>query len=66
MNETTAEKIEVMKAYLEGKQIEMYNFNNSEKGWFLLKGTEPIWNWLDYNFRTYNISDISQKVSKDE
>lgn len=45
---TTAEKIAVMQAYLDGKQIQ-FNNNNEWKDWTI--PLEPTWNWVDYDFR---------------
>ena len=46
---TTAGKIAVMQAYEDGKQIQFSNNNNEWKDWTI--PLEPIWNWVDYDFR---------------
>ena len=45
MSKTTKEKIEVMKAFSEGKRIEMTSLH----GWRDIEF--PAWNWLEYNYR---------------
>ena len=42
---TTKEMIEVMQAYLDGKQIEE---STDQKAWFTC---EPIWNWAKCDYR---------------
>ena len=44
---TTKEKIEVMKAYEEGKTIEHKNKDGDK--WFEV--STPSWNWRDYDYR---------------
>ena len=47
MKKTTAEMIEVMKAYEEGKKIE-HKSKDGDK-WFEVSA--PSWNWRDYDYR---------------
>lgn len=47
---TTQEKIEVMQAYLDGKQIQL-RYDHMLIWEDLLPGCEPIWNWGDRDFR---------------
>jgi|SRR6478609_1509683 len=43
---TTEQQIEVMQAYVEGKQIECCNSTNS---WTVVY--PPSWNWIEWNYR---------------
>lgn len=48
---TTKEKIEVMQAYLDGKQIQFREFPlNGREKWMDLTG-EPAWKWGTYEYR---------------
>jgi hypothetical protein len=42
----TKDKIKIMQAYVDGETIEARRKNT--KGWF---PTEPIWDWVDYEYR---------------
>lgn len=44
---TTQEKIEVMKAYAEGKKIQSYDLEKKE--W--IDCHNPTWNWLGFDYR---------------
>ena len=47
---TTQEKVKIMQAFIEGKQIEIAY--KGEDNWFNLDVTEPAWDW---SLRTYRI-----------
>lgn len=47
-NKTTAEKIAVMQAYLDGKQIEILMPNGH---WIKFDIPNPTWNWQDSDYR---------------
>ena len=60
---TTAEKIQVMQAYQEGKQIEFMNIHGSDYHEWMICDFEPIWDWLTCDYR---ISlDSKSSVEKD-
>lgn len=46
MAKTTEEKIKVMQAYTEGKEIEI---ESVEGGWYVVP--EPSWNWRTFDYR---------------
>lgn len=49
MTTTTAQKIAVMQAFAEGKNIECLSFNRTWSAF--QKGHEPVWNWDDFDYR---------------
>lgn len=51
----TKEQIEVMNAFLEGKEIE---FNDEDLGARWLTCSYPIWNWADFVYRVKGIPDV--------
>ena len=58
---TTAEKIEVMQAWLDGKTIESYDEDIEHKDTYNIKShycSEPKWNWLKYDYNV--IKEIKQ------
>ena len=48
MMKTLIEKIEVMKAALDGKEIEFYNVLSQ---WVGFIDSDPLWQWDDYDYR---------------
>lgn len=44
---TTQEKIKVMQAFVDGKEIEFRNYRKSD--WVI--SADPIWNWIDNDYR---------------
>lgn len=61
---TTEEKIEVMKAYTEGKQIQFYVFN-TDKTWKDIS-VEPEWDWNGCIYRIKPESTYRQYKSIEE
>lgn len=47
---TTKEKMEVMQAFMDGKLIQRTHRDEDRGRWSTL-GTEPVWDWLMYDFR---------------
>lgn len=47
---TTKEKMKVMQAFLDGELIQRQHVDYTESLWHTL-GTEPVWDWLSYDFR---------------
>lgn len=67
---TTEEKVKVMTAYTEGKQIQIYNFSN--KTWEDINH-EPVWDWdnclyrvkPEFKYRPYeNIEEMLEDIKK--
>lgn len=48
---TTAKKIEVMQAFLDGKKIEFFDFTFHQLGWVEWSMGEPVWDWLKHKYR---------------
>lgn len=46
---TTQEKIEVMQAFLQGKQIEISQ--NGQDNWEKYRTKEPIWDWHKFDYK---------------
>lgn len=46
---TTQEKIEVMQAFLQGKQIEISQ--NGQDDWEKYRTNEPIWDWHKFDYK---------------
>jgi hypothetical protein len=46
---TTKEKIEVMQAHLDGKDIECRE--SGEHEWENINTKEPVWNWVHFDYR---------------
>lgn len=53
---TTQYKIEVMQAFLEGKQIETRNYDNEL--WHTYLNIEPGWNWQNFDYRVKQTSPL--------
>lgn len=53
---TTQEKIAIMQAHIDGKQIEC---NNGHAGWIVLQDASPVWNWAHYQYRINTDEPIS-------
>lgn len=51
MEKTTAEKIQVMQAYLEGKQIEFMAIYGSDDHEWMICDFEPYWDWITCDYR---------------
>ena len=49
---TTAEKIAIMQAYVEGKKLDYKHiYHKSWEPFTNLIETEPVWNWYQYEYR---------------
>ena len=48
---TTAEKIQVMQAYLEGKQIEFRYIHGSDYHEWMICRFTPEWDWVTCDYR---------------
>lgn len=46
---TTVEMIEVMKAFSEGQEIEVFNYSYPDSGWKPTKN--PSWSWNSFDYR---------------
>lgn len=47
---TTAEKIAVMQAFEDGKEVE-FRFCLTDETWRPLKSPNPLWDWLSIDYR---------------
>lgn len=48
---TTAEKIAVMQAHIDGKAIEFCGFDTEQNPGDWITEAEPVWNWARRNYR---------------
>lgn len=49
---TTAEKIKIMQAFLDGGILECLNIKDKCPTWkAFLSGWEPMWNWSEFDYR---------------
>ena len=48
---TTKEKIEVMQAYVDGKQIQIRAAGNNKRDWEDFNFGEPCWDWYETEYR---------------
>jgi hypothetical protein len=61
---TLAEKIEVMQAALEGKEIEFLALDLNGDGWSDVPG-EPYFNWYDFDYRIKEVSKTKPQINWD-
>ena len=61
---TTKEKIEVMQAYVDGKQIQIRAAGNNKRDWEDFNFGEPCWDWYETEYRIKPEEEKPKRMTK--